>query len=273
MESTCISRTVGQDLDAGALGLSSASLRVLLGSEELGSRGHELSVGGLGLLARLESRSGGSLLAPLSLESDWSDESLDLGGLGSALGVLLGGLQLSSDDKVSDIILLVEVEELSDLVGSLGSQSSVDDGVGEAGNVVVTLSDDNGGKYGEIVAGDATSNGLSLSLSLSAAGVAGVAVLEEESNSMSDEDTLLHAETLFVLTSGDSKDVALEFLAERVGGDLVGDSLLVNVLDLLLIIDFKGLLLAGGRVGDIDFHDGFSRVGVSVVFCKFDLRL
>ena len=93
-------------LDAGALGLSSASLRVLLGSEEFGSGGHELSVGGLGLLARLESGSGGSLLAPLSLESDGRDESLDLGGLGSALGVLLGGFQFSSDDKVSDIILL-----------------------------------------------------------------------------------------------------------------------------------------------------------------------
>jgi len=241
-------------LDGAALGLPSASLAVLLGSEELGSGGHELSVGGLGLLARLQSSSGGSLLASLSLKSNWRDESLDLWRLGSRFGVLLVGFELPSDDKVSDIILLVQVEELSDLVSSLWSESSVNDGVGQAGDFVVTLSHDNGGENAQIVVDDATSNGLSLSLTRSAASVAGGAVFEEKSNSMSAEDTLLHAETLFVLTTGDPEDVALELVSELIGGNLVGDSLLVEVLDLVLIIDFKGFLLAGGRVGDVDFH-------------------
>jgi len=108
-------------LDGAALGLPSASLAVLLGSEELCSGGHQLSVGGLGLLARLQSRSGGGLLASLSLKSNWRDESLDLGRLGSRFGVLVVGFELPSDDKVSDIVLLVQVEELSDLVSSLWS--------------------------------------------------------------------------------------------------------------------------------------------------------
>merc|ERR1712184_205678 len=96
-------------LDGAALGLPSASLAVLLGSEELCSGGHQLSVGGLGLLASL------------SLKSNWRDESLDLGRLGSRFGVLVVGFELPSDDKVSDIVLLVQVEELSDLVSSLWS--------------------------------------------------------------------------------------------------------------------------------------------------------
>merc|ERR1712184_60153 len=163
-------------LDGAALGLPSASLAVLLGSEELCSGGHQLSVGGLGLLARLQSRSGGGLLASLSLKSNWRDESLDLGRLGSRFGVL------------------VQVEELSDLVSSLWSESSVNNGVGQAGDVVVALSHDNGGENAQIVVDDATSNGLSLSLTRSAASVAGGTVSEEKSNSMSAEDTLLHAD-------------------------------------------------------------------------------
>jgi len=168
--------------------------------------------------------------------------------------VLLVGLELPSDHKVSDIVLLVQVEELSDLVGSLWSKSSVNNGVGQAGDVVVALSDDDGGEHAQVVVDDATSNRLSLSLAGSAAGVTGGTVLEEESNSVSAENTLFHAETLLVLTTGDPEHVALVLVSEWVGGNLVGDSLLVEVLHLVLIIDFKGFLLAGGRVGDIDFH-------------------
>jgi len=168
--------------------------------------------------------------------------------------VLLVGLELPSDHKVSHIVLLVQVEELSDLVGSLWSKSSVNNGVGQAGDVVVALSHDDGGENAQVVVNDATSNRLSLSLARSATSVARGAVFEEESNSMSAEDTLLHAETLFILTTGDPEHVALVLVSEWIGGHLVRDSLLVKVLDLVLIIDFEGFLLAGGRVGDVDFH-------------------
>merc|ERR1712241_1129876 len=99
------------------------------------------------------------------------------------------------------------------------------------------------------------SDGFSLSFTSSFAGVSGSAFLHEKSNSVSDEDTLFHGETLFVFTTGDSKDVAFEFIAQWIGGDFVGDSLFVHVLDFVFIIDFKGFLLAGGRVSDVDFHN------------------
>jgi len=168
--------------------------------------------------------------------------------------VLFGGLELTSDDKVSYIVLLVQVEELTDLVGSLGSKSSVDDGVGEASNLVVALSHNNGRDDAHVVVQDATSNGLSLSLATSATGVTAHAVLEQESNTSADEHTLLHAEALLVLATGDAEHVALELVAEAIGRYLVRDTLVEHVRHFVLIVDFDGLLLAGGRVGNIDFH-------------------
>jgi len=193
-------------------------------------------------------------LRAFSLKSNGRDESLDLGGLGADLGVLLVGSELASDDVRSDIVLLVEVEELSNLVGSLGSKSSVNDGVGEAGDFVVTLSDNNGGKNAHIVVNNATSNTLSLPLTLATGSVSAHALLQQESNTSMMKDTLLHTETLFVFTSSDSEHVALPLIAKRFGADLVRDSLLKKVANLVLIVDFDGFLLARGRVGDVDFH-------------------
>jgi hypothetical protein len=54
-----------------------------------------------------------------SLESEGGDESLDRRSLGVGLGSLLLGDDLSSDNELSDVVLLGEVEESSDLGGSL----------------------------------------------------------------------------------------------------------------------------------------------------------
>jgi len=259
-----------KNLDGGSFGLPSAPFGIFFGSEEFGSSGHEFSVGGFGFFGSFNSRSSGSFLASFSLKSDWGDESLDLWGLGSGFRVLFVSFQFSSDNERSDIVFLFEVEELSDFVSSFWSQSSVNNGVGQTGDVVFTFSDDAGGEDGQIVVNDATSNGFSFSFSGSFAGVSRLAFFHEKSNSMSDEDTLFHGETLFVFTTGDSKDVAFEFIAQWISGNFVGDSLFVEVFHFVFIINFEGFLLASARVSDVDFHNGSSRLGV---FCKFDLRL
>lgn len=163
---------------------------------------------------------------PSSLQPHGGDQSLDLGGLGVRLGSLLLGGDLSSDDELSDIVLLGQVEELSDLGGSLGTQSSGQDGVGESGDLSLTLLDDGDGKNGDVGVDDATSNRLSLSLTRSSSSVARVTVSEEESGSVGEEDTLLHGETLLVVTTGDSENVTLPLVSDGVSGDLLGHSLL-----------------------------------------------
>ena len=121
----------------------------------------------------------------------------------------------NSNQRLSNLTYLFEVEELSDFVSSFWSQSSVNNGVGQTGDVVFTFSDDAGGENSQIVVNDATSDGFSLSFTSSFAGVSGLAFLHEKSNSMSDEDTLFHGETLFVFTTGDSKDVNGELEKNR----------------------------------------------------------
>jgi len=243
-----------KNLDGGSFGLPSAPFRFFFGSEEFGSSGHEFSVGGFGFFGSFNSRSSGGFLASFSLKSDWGDESLDLWGFRSGFSVLFVSFQFSSDNERSDIVFLFEVEELSDFVSSFWSQSSVNNGVGQTGDVVFTFSDDAGGDDSQIVVNDATSDGFSLSLTVSLAGVTRSALLHEKSNSMSDEDTLFHGETLFVFTTGDSQDVAFEFIAQWISGYFMGDSFVVHVLDFVFIIDFEGFLLASGRVSDVDFH-------------------
>lgn len=51
---------------------------------------------------------------------------------------------------------------------------------------------------------------------------------KEKTDTVGEKDTLLHGETLLVVTAGDTEDVTFEFITERVGGDLLGDPLLVE---------------------------------------------
>lgn len=93
----------------------------------------------------------GNALA-LSLESLRSDETLDLGGLGVvALSFPGDG---TADDEFSDIVLLVQAEELADLGGTLGSKALGVDDVGEAGYFPFTLLDDAEGQDGEVETSD-----------------------------------------------------------------------------------------------------------------------
>merc|ERR1712165_670591 len=250
-----------KNLDGGSFGLPSAPFGFFFGSEGVGSSGHEFSVGGFSFFGSFNSRSSGSFLASFSLKSNWGNESLDLWSLRSGFSVLFVSFQFSSDNERSDIVFLFEVEELSDFVSSFWSQSSINNGVGQTGDFVFTFSDDAGGENGQIVVNDATSNGFSLSFTSSFAGVSRLTFFHEKSNSMSDEDTLFHGETLFVFTTGDSQDVAFEFIAQWIGRYFMGDSFFAHVLDFVFVIDFEGFLLASGRVSDIDFHNGSSRLG------------
>jgi len=100
----------------------------------------------------------------LALKGDGGDKALDLGGLGVA--VLFGGLglDLATDDILADIVLLAQVEELADVVSTLGTKALGNNGVGKTGNVLFTLLDNNDREDRKIGSDNATTNGLSLAL-------------------------------------------------------------------------------------------------------------
>lgn len=110
------------------------------------------------------------LVDSLSSDSLLSDKSLDLWSFVEDLIFfalnLLG--DLSSDNVLGDIILsLSENESLSDVLGSLWSESSWSVGISESSNFSLTLDEDLEGNDGKIWSADATSGRLSLSFTCS----------------------------------------------------------------------------------------------------------
>ena len=108
------------------------------------------------------------LLELLSSESLLSHQSLDLGALVECLVTLL---YLTADNVLSNIVLLAESEDLADVAGSLGTKAARLIVVGNTVNISVTLLDDLEGNNGQIGTADATTNGLSLSLTSSSGSV------------------------------------------------------------------------------------------------------
>jgi hypothetical protein len=230
------------------LGLQGLSLRDTLGQDGgvLGSLILDL----LGLAA-LQGDS-----VALVLQALGSDQTLDLGGLGVRLLALTLGLDLTSNDVLADIVILAEGEESANLGGALGTKALGVDDVGNTGDVVVSLLDDGESEDGQVHADDAATDGLSLALTGAAGTVAGVAVGQQKSDTGRVHDTLLHGETLLVVSTGDAEDVALELIAEVVAGDFSAHALLHEVTELSLILNLDELLAAIGRVGDVQLHVG-----------------
>lgn len=212
------------------------------------SLGQQLSVlsGSVSLLLSVVDLLG--LQSSLSLQSLRSNQSLDLWSLRVSLTVLLNG---SSHNEVSDIVLLGQTEELSDVVGSLRTQSLWGGDIGQTLNVLLTLLDNGQGKDRQVLVDDTTSDGLSLSLTSSSWSVTRVALRQQQSNSGWVQHTLLHWETLLVVTTGDLEDVALELISDRVTLDLLAHTLVVEDTQLVLVLDFNGLLSTVGWVGDV----------------------
>jgi len=212
----------------------------------------DLLVVSLGLSGSFPSGLLVSLVNSLSSESGISDQSLDLGGLGSdGLAFLF---DLSSDDESSNVVVLGQSEKLSDLGGSLGAESLGQLVVSQTFNIGFTLLDDGDGNDGKIGTDDAASDGLSLSFTLSSGSVARLASTHKESNSTLDEDTLFHGETVLIVTTGNFEDVSLEFITKSVTVDFLAHSFTVEDGKLLVIIDRDGLLATSSGAGDVKFH-------------------
>ena len=132
---------------------------------------------------------------PPPLQSHRGDEPLDLGSLGVRLGTLGLSGNLSPDHKLPNIIVLGQVEEPPNLGSPLGSETLGEDGIGQTGDLLFSLLDDDDREDGNVGVDDAASDGLSLTLAISSGSVTRVTVGEEETGTLGEEDSLLHGET------------------------------------------------------------------------------
>jgi len=203
------------------------------------------------LLGSLDSGDLVSLDDVLSAESLLSHHTLDSGGLVEGLVTLLN---FTVNDIAFDIILLFEVEVLDDSVLSLLSESVGVLNIGESGNFLFTLGDNSEGDDGKIGTGNATTDGLSLALT-SSSGLEGSSTLSEEnSGSAVDKDTLLHGETLFVVSSGDSEDVTLVFISHKLSVDFLTHASVKEGTNVFFIINFDFLVATSGGVTQIKLY-------------------
>ena len=231
--------------------LDGSGLGLLLGD----ALGNEDVVFGLLLLLRDKLALLEGILVAAALEAEGGDESLDFGCLGVGLSVLLllAG-NLPTNDVFPHVVLLAEVEEAPDLGSTLRTQSLGENDIGQSRDLALALLDDDQGEDGDVRANDATADGFALALATSAGSVARVAVGEEEANTVGKENTLLHRETLLVVSTSDSENVSLPLIAQRIGGDFLRHLLVVKDANLLLIVDIEKFLGPSGGVGDIELH-------------------
>lgn len=230
------------------------ALLLLLLSALLLAQGHQLGVLLGSLAGGLQAGNLVGNAGTLALQNNRRDQALDLGALdGRLLALLLGGDD-AANNVLADIVVLGQVEQLADLVGTLGSQTAGHRGVGQTGQRLVTGLDDNQRQDGQVGTNDAATNRLAAAVTSAALAEASVSLGQQQAGSVVQQDTLLHRETLLVVTTGDAHHVALELVAEGIDGNLLGHALVVEDTQLALVGDLNELLAASGRVGNVQLH-------------------
>ena len=155
-----------------------------------------------------------------------SDQTLDLGSLIALVAVVLEG---AAHHEVTHVVLLGQTEQLADVASSLGSKAAGLGGglVGESGDLLLALLHDHEVQHADISTHNASSHGLSLSLTLhmnfgmqnnrrdrlsnqkastyiTASSIAGASVGEQQAHTVVAQDTLLHGESLLIVSSSNA---------------------------------------------------------------------
>uniref|UniRef100_A0A2M3YXH6 Putative 40s ribosomal protein s6 n=1 Tax=Anopheles braziliensis TaxID=58242 RepID=A0A2M3YXH6_9DIPT len=145
--------------------------------------------------------------------------------------------------KLADIVLLGQVVQLADVVGTLRSEPARYLRIGQPGNVLLSLAHNDQRQSGQVLVDDATAHRLALTLAGTARTIARVSLLQQQTNTGGRQHALLHRETLLVVATGNLHDVALPFIAQEVRNELGAHALLEEVTQLMVIRrDVEGLL-------------------------------
>ena len=140
-------------------------------------------------------------------------QALDAGSLVSLVAVVL---ELAADHELAHVVLLRQTEQLADVARSLGTQAAGLRGrlVRQTRNLLLALLHDHQVQHADVRTHDAATHRLSLALTLDMIGkgedhiatssVARHAVSEQKAHTVVAQHTLLHGETLLVVSSRDA---------------------------------------------------------------------
>jgi len=149
----------------------------------------------------------------LALQALRRDETLNLGRLELRLRLALLELKWLAHDILAHVVLLAQVEELANMVGTLGTTNARHNAVGETINLLLALLDNDKRQHAELIVHDAALDRLATTLAAATLTIARHALGHEQANTIVGEDALLHREALLVVTTAYANDVALPFVA------------------------------------------------------------
>ena len=234
------SSSLGERFTSSLLGLLDS-----LGNELLVLRGAALRLGDLPGLESLD--------VPLALQIDRSDQTLDLRGCAIGLSVLLRGLPVNVD-VLSDVVVLGKSKELADLGGSLRSSKFWDLLVGQTWNRLRSNLGDDEVQDREVWGDDAAPDGLPSSLSNSAT-VSSEALITRSHQDLDttwNEATLLHTETLLVVSASNLEHITLPLVSKNVSWDFGCEPLVIKGTELAVFLHLDLLLSARSGVRDVN---------------------
>jgi len=94
------------------------------------------------------------------------------------------------------------------------------DDISDARDVLIADLDNGKSQHREVHPDNAATDRLPLSLAIASRSVARVAFGEQQSDTGRMQDTLLHRETLLVVSAGDTDNIALPLVAQAIGWNL-----------------------------------------------------
>lgn len=212
--------------------------------------GDQLFVGGCSLTVTKDAAHLFCLTGTLALQGQRCYQTLDLRCLTDLLALLIG--EGARDDVLTDIIVLGQVEQLTDVVGTLRSQPAGDRIIRQSLDCVLADLCDDQVQDGDVLPDDATTDRLTLTFTGPALTVSLVSLLTQKTDTGVGEDALTHGETLLVISTRDAEDVSCELFTEDVSVDLLSHATFVQVLETLFVIDFDDLLHARAGAGNVD---------------------
>ena len=139
---------------------------------------------------------------------------------GALVGTLVAQTQVGHqtlDHELADVVLLAQTEQLADVARTLRTQAAGLRGglVGQTRNLLLALLHDHQVQHADVGTHDAATHGLALTLTLhviciirthvATSTVAGHTVGEEQTHAVVAENSLLHGETLLVVSSSDAE--------------------------------------------------------------------
>jgi len=189
-----------------------------------------------------------------ALKDERRHQTLDLGSLRLRLLLTLLQLDGSPDDVLTDVVVFVQVEQLSDLSGSLRAKTTGNRGVGQTWNIGLSLLDDDEVENGEISVDDAAPDAPPVTLARAARAVAGVLSAQQKTHATVGQHALHHGESLLVVSASDSEDVTLPLVAQRVAGDFLRHLLVEEDAEFAVIFDLDEFLTSRRRISDIQLH-------------------